>query len=50
MKRFNRIVALASLALLAVVMTACNTSKGFGQDVDALGENIEDSAQDNGAR
>ena len=45
-----RIAALALLACVTVVMTACNTTKGLGEDVDALGENMSDSARDNGAR
>lgn len=38
------IAALFAL-LLSVGLTACNTAKGVGQDVQATGENIEDAAE-----
>jgi predicted small secreted protein len=45
-----KLLFLASVILTAVVLPACNTTKGFGEDVDALGENMSDSAQEHGAR
>ena len=32
------------LGLGAIALTACNTSKGLGKDVENLGENIQDAA------
>jgi predicted small secreted protein len=49
-KNVIRTVALCSVAALMLVMTACNTTKGFGEDLDAVGENISDEADDQGAR
>ena len=43
MKKTVAISALAALALL----TACETTEGLGRDTERLGENIEDSAQEN---
>jgi predicted small secreted protein len=31
---------------LALATSACNTTRGFGEDVEATGEAIEDSAED----
>jgi predicted small secreted protein len=41
MIRNNRLVA---CLLLALVLTACNTVRGIGQDVKAAGEAVEDAA------
>ncbi|HYE60379.1 MAG TPA: hypothetical protein VD997_00150 [Phycisphaerales bacterium] len=49
-KYIARLMALACLVGAACVLPACNTTRGFGDDVDSLGENIEDAAEDNGAR
>ncbi len=44
MKRF---VALMLLSLFSVaVLSGCNTVKGFGKDVQKVGEKVEDKAQD----
>jgi predicted small secreted protein len=45
----------ASLALVAIVLStlllvACNTTKGVGQDIEAVGSGIESSADRNGAK
>ncbi len=37
------VIALAALTL-ALTMTGCQTSKGFGKDVEKLGDNIQKSA------
>ena len=43
----KRLTALLLLALFsASTMTACNTVKGAGQDVQKVGEKVEDKAQD----
>ena len=39
----------AALALM-MVLSACNTTKGFGQDIDSLGQSISGSAKRHGAR
>ena len=42
MGRIGRMTLLA-LACMAV-LTACNTVKGFGKDVQKVGEKVEDAA------
>ncbi len=42
MARMSRLVLLA-LACMAV-LTACNTVKGFGKDVQKVGEQMEEKA------
>ncbi|MEC7118329.1 MAG: entericidin A/B family lipoprotein [Pseudomonadota bacterium] len=37
--------ALAATALTAVVLTGCNTVKGFGKDVQRGGEKVESTAE-----
>lgn len=34
------------LAAAGIAMSGCNTTKGFGKDVEAAGETIEDVAED----
>ncbi len=36
---------LFAAALLVFVTTSCQTSKGFGKDVEKLGEKIQDKAK-----
>ena len=46
----KRLIALMLLAMFSVgTLTACNTMKGAGQDVQKVGEKVEDKAQDSGA-
>ena len=46
MKRF---MALMLIAMFSVgTLAACNTTKGFGQDVEKVGDKIEDAAEDTG--
>lgn len=46
----KRLIALMLLALIAVgTLTACNTTKGFGEDVQKVGEEVEEAADDTGA-
>lgn len=46
----KRLTALLLLALFSAgTMTACNTVKGAGQDVQKVGEEVEDAAEDTGA-
>jgi entericidin A len=46
----KRLLALMLLTLFATgTLTACNTVKGAGQDVQKVGEEVEDAADDTGA-
>ena len=44
----KKVLRLLSLFFLLLVLlpaiNACNTTRGFGQDVEALGDNIKDEA------
>lgn len=49
----NRIAAMTASALLATAgcasilsLTGCNTTKGMGEDIEALGDSISDEADD----
>lgn len=43
----KRLMALMLLAMFSMgTLTACNTVKGAGQDVQKVGEKVEDKAQD----
>ncbi len=43
-----RLILLALLSALTLqVLAACETSEGFGRDVQGLGKDIEDEAKDN---
>ena len=41
----NLTVLLLTTAWLALATTGCQTSKGFGKDVEKLGEKIQDKAK-----
>ena len=41
-----KILYLLALFPVALATSACNTTRGFGEDVEATGEAIEDSAED----
>jgi predicted small secreted protein len=41
-----KILYLLTLIVVAIATSACNTTRGFGQDVEATGEAIEDTAED----
>lgn len=41
-----KVIYLLALILVAFAASACNTTRGFGQDVEATGEAIEDTAED----
>jgi len=43
MKRF--VLIMVGAALLAIFGAACNTSKGFGKDVEKLGDKIQEKAR-----
>lgn len=42
----KRIAALLFVAMFATSLTACNTMRGVGQDVSAVGDKVSDKAQD----
>lgn len=45
----KRPVASMLLCLFAAgVLSACNTTKGFGQDLQKVGEKMEEAAEDTG--
>jgi predicted small secreted protein len=37
---------LSALALPVAALTGCNTSKGFGKDVESVGDDIQDEADE----
>jgi predicted small secreted protein len=39
------VIGLLTAALLLLVTSGCQTSKGFGKDVEKLGEKIQDKAK-----
>lgn len=39
-------LAVAYLGLHALTMTACNTTQGVGEDIEAAGDAISDTARD----
>jgi predicted small secreted protein len=41
----SRLVLIVLAALLGVAATGCQTSKGFGKDVEHLGEKIQDKSK-----
>lgn len=43
--RFSALIIGASLVLLTGLGASCNTTRGFGQDVQKTGDKIEDAAQ-----
>ncbi len=42
----NMVWAALALVLMGASVSACNTTEGFGKDVKATGEAIEDTADD----
>jgi predicted small secreted protein len=40
------VLLLSALALPAAALTGCNTSKGFGKDVESVGDEIQDEADE----
>ena len=46
----KRLMELALLALFSAgFLSACNTVEGVGEDVQAVGEEIDEAAEDSGA-
>lgn len=49
MKSALKSVVAVSLLCFAVVLPACNTTKGMGKDMEKAGEGIQNSADKHGA-
>lgn len=47
LRRADTIALIACAVAFALMLTACSTTEGFGNDVKKLGNNIEDSAERN---
>lgn len=45
----KNIFLVTGLSLMALMAAACNTVQGAGEDVEATGNAIEETAEDNGA-
>lgn len=45
LKKLTFVFATATLLFSGATLSACNTMEGFGQDVENLGEGIEDEAR-----
>ena len=46
MRNYKRLIAVLFLALFSSAsLTACNTMAGFGEDVEEVGDEIEDCAE-----
>jgi predicted small secreted protein len=46
LSRTARAALLATIAVTALALQACNTTEGAGKDIQAVGESIEDAADD----
>jgi predicted small secreted protein len=49
MKSITKTVLLTAMAALALYLSACNTTKGAGKDMQSAGENISHAAEKGGA-
>jgi predicted small secreted protein len=46
MKWLQLALLFSALGLSATALTGCNTSEGFGEDVESVGEDIQDEADE----
>jgi predicted small secreted protein len=46
MKWMQLALLVSALGLSATALTGCNTSEGFGEDVESVGEDIQDEAEE----
>jgi predicted small secreted protein len=46
MKWLQLALLFSALGLSAMALTGCNTSEGFGEDVESVGEDIQDEAEE----
>lgn len=44
--KIRNLLILAGLAGALLAITGCNTTEGFGRDVESAGENLQDAARD----
>lgn len=42
----NNLLTLTALAAGGLALTGCNTTEGVGEDIKAVGESIDDAAED----
>ena len=49
MKRPISVVTILVFLALAFCLPACNTTKGFGKDIENAGSSMQNSAEKNGA-
>lgn len=40
-----QVLAICGMCLMGLAMTACNTTEGVGEDVEQVGEGIQDVAE-----
>lgn len=45
-QRLRNILALVALSVGGFALTGCNTTEGVGEDIKAVGESIDDAAED----
>jgi predicted small secreted protein len=43
--RMKKVIALVLLAAFGLVLTACNTVHGFGEDVSKVGEKMQEGSK-----
>jgi predicted small secreted protein len=46
MKWLQLALLFSALGLSATALTGCNTSEGFGKDIESVGEDIQDEAEE----
>lgn len=44
MKKLSRALPVALLCAACLALAACNTTKGFGKDIESAGEGLQDAA------
>lgn len=49
MKKLSSMISIFGMVAIVLGLTACNTMRGMGQDVQRGGEKIEGAAERNGA-
>ena len=49
MKLAAKLISLLSLAMMLMILPACNTTKGVGKDIEKAGAGLKNSANKNGA-
>jgi len=49
MKLASKVISVFSLAIMLLILPACNTTKGVGKDIESAGEGIKNSADKHGA-